>query len=108
MPDRTRKANSVKSKVRAFVEHVFALQKAHMGLYIRTIGIKRAETKIMLVNLAYSMQRLIFHKRRVATGQVRPKSRMGTQNSRIWIKYQPDRRASHHAGAKHGSKASYH
>ncbi len=68
MPDRTRKANSVKSKVRAFVEHVFAQQKAHMGLYIRTIGIKRAETKIMLVNLAYNMQRLIFHERRVATG----------------------------------------
>jgi len=68
MPDRTRKANSVKSKVRAFVEHVFAQQKAHMGLYIRTIGIKRAETKIMLVNLAYNMQRLIFHERRVAKG----------------------------------------
>lgn len=68
MPDRTRKANSVKSKVRAFVEHVFAQQKAHMGLYIRTIGIKRAETKIMLVNLAYNMQRLIFHERRAATG----------------------------------------
>lgn len=68
MPDRTRKANSVKSKVRAFVEHVFAQQKAHMGLYIRTIGINRAETKIMLVNLAYNMQRLIFHERRVATG----------------------------------------
>jgi IS5 family transposase len=68
MPDRTRKANGVKSKVRAFVEHVFAQQKAHMGLYIRTIGINRAETKIMLVNLAYNMQRLIFHERRVATG----------------------------------------
>ena len=68
MPDRTRKANSVKSKVRAFVEHVFAQQKAHMGLYIRTIGINRAETKIMLVNLAYNMQRLIFHERRVAKG----------------------------------------
>tara|TARA_R110000772_G_scaffold88129_1_gene183358 strand:+ start:1406 stop:2470 length:1065 start_codon:yes stop_codon:yes gene_type:complete len=62
------KANSVKSKVRAFVEHVFAQQKAHMGLYIRTIGIKRAETKIMLVNLAYNMQRLIFHERRASTG----------------------------------------
>ena len=68
MPDRTRKANSVKSKVRAFVEHVFVQQKAHMGLYIRTISIKRNETKIMLVNLAYNMQRLIFHERRAATG----------------------------------------
>ena len=39
-----------------------------MGLYIRTIGIKRAETKIMLANLAYNMQRLLFHERRAATG----------------------------------------
>ena len=65
-----------KSKIRARVEHVpstllragFAQQKAHMGLFIRTIGIKRAETKIMLANLAYNMQRLIFHERRAATG----------------------------------------
>jgi IS5 family transposase len=68
MPDHTRKANSVKSKVRVFVEHVFAQEKAHMGLFIRTIGLKRAEAKIMLVNLAYNMRRLIFHERRAATG----------------------------------------
>jgi transposase, IS5 family len=68
MPDRIRKANSVKSKVRVFVEHVFAQEKAHMGLFIRTIGLKRAEAKIMLVNLAYNMKRLIFHERRAATG----------------------------------------
>jgi transposase, IS5 family len=30
MPDHTRKANSAKSKVRVFVEHVFAQEKAHM------------------------------------------------------------------------------
>ncbi|CAN1503842.1 COG3039 Transposase and inactivated derivatives, IS5 family [Sphingomonadaceae bacterium] len=63
-----RAANRAKSKIRARVEHVFAQQKAHMGLFIRTIGIKRAETKIMLANLAYNMQRLIFHERRLATG----------------------------------------
>ncbi|MBJ7525702.1 MAG: IS5 family transposase [Sphingomonadaceae bacterium] len=71
-----RAANRTKSKIRARVEHVpstllragFAQQKAHMGLYIRTIGIKRAETKIMLANLAYNMQRLLFHERRAATG----------------------------------------
>lgn len=39
-----------------------------MGLFIRTIGIKRAEAKITLVNLAYNMKRLIFHERRAATG----------------------------------------
>ena len=39
-----------------------------MGLFIRTIGLKRAEVKIRLVNLAYNMKRLIFHERRAATG----------------------------------------
>ena len=68
MSERTRKANSVKSKVRVFVEHVFAQQKSHMGLFIRTIGIKRAEAKITLANLAYNMKRLIFHERRAAAG----------------------------------------
>ena len=68
MPDRTAKANAAKSKVRARVEHVFAHQKDKMGLYIRTIGIKRAEAKITLANLAYNMHRLIFHERREAMG----------------------------------------
>jgi transposase, IS5 family len=36
-----------------------------MGLFIRMIGIKRAEAKL---TLAYNMQRLIFHERRAATG----------------------------------------
>jgi IS5 family transposase len=66
MPERTAKANAAKSKIRARIEHVFAQQKAKMGLFIRTIGIKRAEAKITLANLAYNMNRLIFHERRVA------------------------------------------
>jgi len=68
MPERTAKANAAKSKVRARVEHVFAQQKDKMGLFIRTIGIKRAEAKITLANLAYNMNRLIFHERRAAMG----------------------------------------
>jgi transposase, IS5 family len=36
--------------VRARVEHVFAHQKGKMGLFIRTVGIKRAEAKISLAN----------------------------------------------------------
>ena len=68
MPERTAKANAAKSKVRARVEHVFAHQKDKMGLFIRTIGIKRAEAKITLANLAYNMNRLIFHERRAAMG----------------------------------------
>ena len=39
-----------------------------MGLFVRTIGIARAETKIALANLAYSIDRLIFHERRATTG----------------------------------------
>lgn len=65
MPDHVRRGNATKSKVRARVEHVFA-QKARMGLFIRTIGFKRAEAKITLANLAYNMNRLIFHERRTA------------------------------------------
>ncbi|WP_260182083.1 transposase, partial [Croceicoccus naphthovorans] len=68
MPDHVRRANATKSKIRARVEHVFAQQKAKMGLFIRTIGINRAEAKITLANLAYNMNRLIFHERRAAMG----------------------------------------
>jgi IS5 family transposase len=68
MPERTAKANAAKSRVRARVEHVFARQKDQMGLFIRTIGVKRAEAKITLTNLAYNMHRLIFHERRATMG----------------------------------------
>ncbi|WP_460255375.1 transposase [Acidiphilium sp. MT5] len=68
MPENVRRGNATKSKVRARVEHVFAHQKAKMGLFIRTIGIARAETKITLANLAFNMQRLIFHERLTTTG----------------------------------------
>jgi IS5 family transposase len=67
MPEHTARANARKSAVRARVEHVFAVQKDKMDMFIRTIGIERAEAKIGLVNIAYNMQRLIFHERRPAT-----------------------------------------
>ena len=60
MPDRTRRANAVKSAVRSKVEHVFAHQKGLMGLVVRTIGLARARVKIGLVNLAYNMRRLVW------------------------------------------------
>ncbi len=66
MPDRTSKANGRKSKVRAKIEHVFAVQKQCMGLFIRTIGIDRATTKIGMVNLAYNMKRLVWLNARAA------------------------------------------
>lgn len=63
MPERTRRANGRKSKVRAAVAHVFADQKSRMGLFIRTVGLARARTKIGLVNLTYNIRRLVFLQR---------------------------------------------
>jgi hypothetical protein len=36
------------------VEHVFVHQKNRFGLFIRTIGLKRAEAKLTMANLAYN------------------------------------------------------
>jgi IS5 family transposase len=60
MPRRTARANARKSAVRSAVEHVFARQKGPMALFIRTIGLARATTKIGLVNLVYNMQRMVW------------------------------------------------
>jgi IS5 family transposase len=66
MPDRTARANARKSAVRAHIEHVFAEQKARMGLFVRTIGLARATTKIGLANLVHNMRRLLWLERQVA------------------------------------------
>ncbi len=58
MSQRASKANGKRSKVRAFVEHPFARMKGPMALFIRTIGIARATTKIGMANLVYNFQRL--------------------------------------------------
>lgn len=68
MPAATARANARKSSVRARIEHVFAHQKTRFGLFIRTIGLARAEAKLTLANLAYNFDRLIFHERRAARG----------------------------------------
>ena len=68
MPRATAQANAKKSSIRAAVEHVFGHQKTRFGLFIRTIGIARAEAKLTLANIAYNMDRLIFHERRMTTG----------------------------------------
>lgn len=59
MPEHIRRGNATKSKHRAPVEHVFAIQKQAMSLFIPTIGIKRAKTKIGMANIVYNMKRLI-------------------------------------------------
>ena len=58
MPAHIRRGNATRARVRAKVEHVFAAQKRRLGLIVRTVGIARATTKIMLANLAYNMRRL--------------------------------------------------
>ena len=68
MPHNIARANAAKSSIRAHVEHVFAHQKNRFGLFIRTIGIARAEAKLILANIAYNFDRLIFHERAQAMG----------------------------------------
>ncbi len=53
-------ANSATCGLAAFrtgVEHVFAVQKDKMDLFIRTIGIARARTKTGMANLVYNVRR---------------------------------------------------
>ncbi len=63
MPKATARANAKKSSVRAAVEHVFGYQKNRFGLFIRMIGIAPAEAKLILANLPYNFDRLIFRER---------------------------------------------
>ena len=52
--------NRKKSKIRARVEHVFAYMTNSMkGIYVRTIGKKRATGVIGLMNLTYNMNRYL-------------------------------------------------
>jgi len=59
MPERTSKANGRKSRVRALVEHVFGVHKGPMGLFIRTVGIERARTRIGMADPVCNMKRLV-------------------------------------------------
>lgn len=67
MSEAMARANGRRSKIRAFVEHVFARQKAQMKLFIRTIGIARATTKIGMTNLAYNLMRFVWHEGKSAS-----------------------------------------
>jgi IS5 family transposase len=54
------RANRIKSKIRARIEHVFgAQQNSAGGRLVRTIGIVRARAKIGLQNLVYNIRRLV-------------------------------------------------
>jgi IS5 family transposase len=63
-----RRANRARSAVRSAIEHVFAEQKARMGLFVRTIGLARATVKIGLANMAYNLRRLAWLDGRSALG----------------------------------------
>ena len=59
LPAHIRRGNARRSRDRAPVEHVFAVQKQAMGLFVRTIGLARARTKIGMANLAFNIRRLV-------------------------------------------------
>jgi transposase, IS5 family len=64
---REQRGNTTRSRVRARVEHVVAVQAHAMGgKLVRTIGLIRAEAKIGMQNLAYDMRRLGVLERRAA------------------------------------------
>lgn len=67
MSEATSRANGRRSKTRAFVEHVFAQRKSRMGLFVRTIGIARARTKIGMANLAHNLTHFVWHQGRTAS-----------------------------------------
>jgi IS5 family transposase len=53
-----RRHNRQKSKIRALVEHVFGFMENLMnGIYLRTLGMKRAKCVIGLANLVYNLCR---------------------------------------------------
>ncbi|TQV80710.1 transposase [Denitrobaculum tricleocarpae] len=66
MSEATARANGRRSRILAFVEHVLAQQKSRLGLFVHTIGIERARTKIGMANLAYNLTRYVWHQGRTA------------------------------------------
>jgi IS5 family transposase len=60
------KANAARARIRSGIEHVFAAQKHRMTLFVRTIGLARAQVKIGIANLAYNFTRLAWLSARAA------------------------------------------
>ena len=60
LSERQRQANRNRSKVRVRVEHVFgSMENEQGGMFIRTIGLARAKTRICFMNLVYNMRRFV-------------------------------------------------
>lgn len=60
LTERQKKDNTIKSKVRSRVEHIFGFMEMSMnGMYLYSIGIKRINGIVGLMNLTYNMFRKI-------------------------------------------------
>ena len=55
-----KKNNTAKSRIRARVEHVFGRMNQFGGIFIRSIGMARAEMQIGLMNLTYNLTRYAY------------------------------------------------
>jgi IS5 family transposase len=56
-----KESNKKKSRIRSRVEHVFGYITRFMGgIFIRTIGMERAQREICAMNLAYNLKRVAF------------------------------------------------
>ncbi|MGK2923657.1 MAG: IS5 family transposase [Methyloceanibacter sp.] len=66
MSEPRRRANAARSRERSGVEHIFADQKHRMALFIRSIGLARARTRIGLANIAYNLRRYLFWENKAA------------------------------------------
>jgi IS5 family transposase len=67
LPPSQKKANRARSKIRSAVESVFAAEKHVFGLFVRSIGIARATTRIGLANLVYNVRRYLWIDGRTAS-----------------------------------------
>lgn len=67
LPPSQKKANRARSKARSAVESVFAAEKHVFGLFVRSIGIARAPTRIGLANLVYNVRRYLWIDGRTAS-----------------------------------------
>ena len=66
LTENQKRVNKQRSKIRARVEHVFASIKNRLTTGVRTVGLRRAEFKIGMMNLTYNMNRLMLLERRIS------------------------------------------
>jgi IS5 family transposase len=65
LSERSKKANTRRSRVRARVEHVFgSMTNEQGGLYSRAIGLTRNQLKVGMMNVVYNMRRFVTLSRR--------------------------------------------